>query len=255
MGEISPGRAFPPLASSKLGFLPALVGVTGDFKDSLVLGCFCSLEVTTEASVGDVLSGVTGDFTSASDVDRLGILDFEPVTLEEAPELWSFKVGNIETVLSLLCSLCDGKSLGLPTFVLSVEVLSFVVTFLVLLPAAEDGLLVPLVVVCQLSDVDLTPRLDGVAWLVPWPFTPDPTACDFGLCMSEVSSKSEASESIFSLTMGSGVFVSECVFSSVVGNVSRLSSLNSTLLFGRLDSLKGERVCVRERVIKTNILE
>lgn len=241
VGEMSPDRAFPPLASSKLCFLPTLVVVTGDFKASLVLGCFCSLEVTTdpEASVTDVLSAVTGDLTSASDGDLLGILDFEPVGLEGPLVLWSFDVGNIETVLSLPGSLCGGMSLEVPTFVLSVEALVFVVTVLALLPAAEDGVFAPLAGVCRLSAAALTPCLEGVAWLVPWLLTLDPTACDFAPYISEaaeVPSKSEASESVFSLTMGSGVFVSECVISSGVGSGSRLASLSSTLLFWRLGS-------------------
>lgn len=230
VGEISPDRALLPLASSKLGFLPALVVVTGDFKDSLVLGCFCSLEVATnpDASVTDVLSGVTGDFTSASDVDFLGILDFEPVALEGPLVFLSFNVGNTEAVLSLLCSLCSGKSLEVPTFVLSGEALAFVVTVLALMPAAEDGLLAPLAVVCRLSAAAVTSRLEGVAWLVLWPFNPDSTACGFALFMSvvaEKSPKSEASESGFS-TKGSGAFVSECA----AGSGSSSATLNSTLL-------------------------
>lgn len=246
VGEMSPDRAFPPFASSKLGFLPVLV-VTGDFKVSLALTCFCILEVATdpEASATDVLSGVTGDFTSASDVDLLGILDFEPVALEGPLVLWSFNVGNIETVFSLLCSPCGGISLDVATFMPSVEPFAFVVTFLVLLPAAEAAVFAPLTVVCRLSAAALTPRLEGVAWLDPWPLVPDPTTGDFTLCMSEVaevSSKVKTSESVFSLTRCAGVFVSECVVSSVVVIGSCLASLSSTLLLlWRFGSLSEER--------------
>lgn len=102
---------------------------------------------------------------------------------------------------------------------LSVEALSFVITFLALLPAAEDEVFAPLTVVCRLCDADLTPCIEGVAWLGPWPLTPDSTICDFALYISEVaelSLKSEASDSVFSLTRRSGEFVSESVVSSVV---------------------------------------
>lgn len=232
--ETFPDTDFPPLASSKLGFLTDLVVVVGDFNDSLVLGCFCSLAAETE-----VLSGVTGVFgcPSESDVDLLGIFDFEPVALVGLLALWSFNAGNTDNV-------CGGLSLEASTFMACVELFAFVVTFLVLLPAAEVGVFVPLVVVCRLSAAPLTPWLEGAARLVPWPLTPDSAGCDFVLYMSEdaeVSSES-VGESVFSLTKGSGVFGMVCVVSSVLVDSSSFASLDSALLlFWRLGRLSEER--------------
>lgn len=114
-----------------------------------------------------------------------------------------------------------------PTFVLSVEALAFVVTVLAPLLVARDGVFAPLAVVCRLSAAVLTPGLEGVPWSVPLPPTTAPSICSLALYMSEVeefSANSEALESVVPLTKASGVFLSGWVVSSVVGRRPRSAS-------------------------------
>lgn len=241
VAEMSFAKAFPPLSSSKLGFLTDLLIVNIDFNVSLaVLGGFCGLEVEST----DVVFAATGDFMSASDVDLLGILDFEPDALEGLPALWSFTVAILDAVFSCLCSFRGVISLEITTFMLSVEPFVFAVTGWTLAPAAAAGVFTPLTVVCRLAAATLTARLEAAAGFDPLPLSPDPAACVLALCISEAAdvSKTDTSESVLSLTKGSGVFVSECLVSSAAVLVSSLAPLSSTLLlFWRIGSLQRKK--------------